>query len=156
MSTFIAWAFAIALLVSLFGSACQFLIALIRHRSTVSKKAKKIIIGIGAYLFVLTFWHLCLPAQDIKMYGAQASVNIGAVEINRFRLHNGAYIDLKDPEITCNMKGPSGTTIKKASKTIYAILPAGRQTEFGPMYVGEAPEQATYAECYVSAASVRW
>jgi len=48
-----------------------------------------------------------------------------------FKLKNDAYIALKDPEIACDMPGPSGTAIATATKTFYAaccIIPTARLT----------------------------
>ena len=119
-------------------------------------RGKKIIYGIIVYVVLLVSFHLWRPETDIKMTEARTNVDLGVLSLEHFRLDNGAYIDLKDSNVTCDMNGPSDTTIKKVSKVLYEVLPAGSWRVFGPIEMGEVPEQATKFKCYVSSASVKW
>jgi hypothetical protein len=65
-------------------------------------------------------------------------------------------MDLKDPDIACDMNGASGTTIKKASKVHYEALPQGKLRSFSLIDMGAVPEQATKFKCYLKAVSIKW
>jgi hypothetical protein len=90
------------------------------------------------------------------MSDTQISRDDGRLRLVSFHLANGAYLDLKDPEVACDMKGQSGTSIKTVSKVIYEVLPAEGGRSFLDVEMGEIPEQVAYFNCRVAGASVKW
>jgi hypothetical protein len=90
------------------------------------------------------------------MVNTQMARYDGRLTLMSFDLENGSYLDLKDPDIACDMKGESGTSVKTVSKVIYEVLPAEGKRSFSAIEMGEIPEQVAYFSCYVTAASVKW
>lgn len=81
---------------------------------------------VGRYIFggivvvvLLSIPHVIWPQMDVTMTGVETAQADGRLNVVQFELANGSYLDLKDPDIRCDMKGPSGTTIKSTSKVIY-------------------------------------
>jgi hypothetical protein len=114
-------------------------------------------------IFALVFWvaifylpHLVWPKIDLKILNIQMSRYDGRLRLVSFDLDNESYLNLKDPEIACDMKGQSGTSIRMVSKVIYEVLPSEQKRRFSDVEMGEIPEQVAYFSCYVSGASVKW
>jgi hypothetical protein len=80
----------------------------------------------------------------------------GKLTLVSFDLENGSYLDLKDPEVACEMKGQSGTSIKRVTKVFYEVLPAEGKRSFSDIEMGSIPDQVAYFTCDVSSASVKW
>lgn len=108
---------------------------------TVSLRRTAIVIAV--VVFVVSIGHVIWPQIDIKMLGVQTDQSFGHLTVSYFELENGSYLDLKDLEIACEMKGSSGTTIKTESKTIYEVLESGSKRSFSLADMGSVPEQAT-------------
>jgi len=106
-------------------------------------------VAVGAY-------HLICPEIDLKLSHVHTTRLEKELIVDTFSVSNGAFIDLKDPTIACDMKGPSGTTISTGAKTVYEVLPAGSTQQFGPLLIGTIPEQAIDFACHVESARVKW
>ena len=100
--------------------------------------------------------HVIWPRMDVKTDAVRTDASDGQLTVVYMELENSSYLNLKDPDITCEMKGPSGTTIKTASKIVYETLPAGAKRPFSMVEMGTVPEQATQFLCYVGSVSVKW
>jgi len=100
--------------------------------------------------------HVIWPKMDVKTNTVNTDAVGGQLTVIYIELENSSYLNLKDPDIACEMKGSSGTTIKKASKTIYEALPAGTKRIFTMVEMGTIPEQATKFTCYLGSISVEW
>ena len=110
---------------------------------------------VGAFLgAIFSAPHLIWPKMDMKILNTQISRYDDRLTLVSFDLTNDSYLDLKDPEIACDMKGQSGTTIKTVSKVIYEVLPSEGKRSFMDVAMGEIPEQVAYFSCYVKGASV--
>ena len=120
------------------------------------KRIKTWLIVGSVYAVLLTAYHLARPEIDLTMSDVETDATSGDLDLISFKLQNGAFIDLKDPTVACDMKGPSGTTIKTVTKTIYEVLPAENTRMFGSLRMGKTPDQATQFQCYVKSASVKW
>jgi len=101
-------------------------------------------------------YHILRPQVDLKMSGVRTSESNGSLTLNYFALENRSYIPIKDFEIACDMKGPSGTTISTGKKLLFDVLEAGGVRTYTDLSIGPTPEQATKFDCYVSSASVDW
>jgi hypothetical protein len=119
-------------------------------------KTSKAILWLVFLVAIFSAPHLIWPKMDVKMLNTQMSRYEGRFTLVSFDLTNGSYLDLKDPEVDCDMKGPSGTSIKTVSKVIYEVLPAEGKRSFSDVEMGEIPEQVAYFTCYVKRASVKW
>jgi hypothetical protein len=119
-------------------------------------KTTKAILGLLFLVAIFSAPHLAWPKMDIKMLNIQMSRYDGQLTLVSFDLENGSYLDLKDPEVACDMKGQSGTAIKTVSKVIYEVLPAEGKRSFARVEMGGIPDQVAYFSCYVSGAAVRW
>lgn len=117
---------------------------------------RNILFALGAWFALAGAYHVWRPDADLKMTQLRMNTNLGILSVDHFRLDNSSYLDVKDPVITCEMDGASGTTIKKSSKTIYEVVPSSGSHEFGPVDMGEVPDQATQFKCFISSASVKW
>lgn len=119
-------------------------------------KTVQTIFGLGFLAVIVSIPHLVWPKMDVKMLNTEMSRYDGRLTLVSFDLANGSYLDLKDPEIACEMKGQSGTSIKTVSKVIYEILPSERKRSFSYVEMGAIPEQVAYFNCYVTSASLKW
>jgi hypothetical protein len=119
-------------------------------------KAFQAVLSLAFLVAIFSAPHLIWPKMDVKMSNAQMSRYDGRLTLVSFDLANGSYLDLKDPEVACDMKGESGTSIKTVSKVIYEILPSERKQSFSDIEMGLIPDQVAYFNCYVSSASVKW
>ncbi len=119
-------------------------------------KTMQAILGFVILVAVLSIPHVVWSKIDIKMLNTQMSRFDGRLTLVSFDLENGSYLDLKDPEVTCDMKGQSGTKIKTVSKVIFEVLPSDRKRSFSDVEMGEIPEQAAYFSCRVTGSSVKW
>ena len=119
-------------------------------------KTMRVILGLICLVAAFSISHLIWPKMDIKMLNTEMSRYDGRLTLVSFDLENGSYLDLKDPEIACDMRGQSGTRIKTVSKVIYEVLPEERKRSFSDVEMGEIPEQVAYFNCYVTSASVKW
>jgi hypothetical protein len=119
-------------------------------------KAMQAMFGLLFVLAVVSVPRVVWPKMDVKMLNSQMGRYGGQLTLVSFDLANVWYLDLKDPEVACDMKGESGTTIKTVSKVIYEVLPAGQKRSFSDIEMGAIPEQVAYFSCYVGGASVKW
>jgi hypothetical protein len=119
-------------------------------------KMMKAVFGLVFVVAMFSIPHLVWPKIDIKMLNTQMSRYDGRLTLVSFDLENGSYLDLKDPEVSCDMKGQSGTSIRTVSKVIYEVLPSERKRSFSDVEMGEIPEQVAYFSCFVTGASVKW
>jgi hypothetical protein len=119
-------------------------------------KTMQAIFGLLVLVAIFSISHLVWPKIDIKLLNTQMSRYDGRLTLVSFDLENGSYLDLKDPEVACDMKGQSGTRIKTVSKVIYEVLPSERKRSFSDVEMGEIPEQVAYFSCHVTGASVKW
>ena len=119
-------------------------------------KAQKWAIGIGVYGVCLLAYHLWRPETDLVMSEAQITQSDGVLELVSFDIRNSAYIDIKDPVIACDMKGPSGTTIKTVTKTIYEVVQSGQKRSFSSVRMGPVAEDAIRFNCHIAGAAVKW
>lgn len=111
---------------------------------------------IALYAGGLSAYHLAFPQKDITISHVITARDGERLTLVAFQLRNGAIIALKDPVIACDMKGPSGTTIATATKTIYETLPAETTRQFLSVDMGKIPEQAVTFNCYVTSAAIKW
>src|SRR6266851_3341965 len=79
-------------------------------------KTRQALLGLLVLIALLSAPHLIWPRMDVKMVNTQMSRYDGRLTLVSFDLTNGSYLDLKDSEIACDMKGQSGTSIKTVSK----------------------------------------
>jgi hypothetical protein len=100
--------------------------------------------------------HVAWPERDVKVLSLHTDTSDGELSITDIELWNGSSFDLKDPEISCDMKGPSGTVIRKGSKVIYEVLPSEKSRSFNIMNMAPLPDQATKFSCHVKNVSVKW
>jgi hypothetical protein len=119
-------------------------------------KMMQAIFGLVFLVAILSIPHLVWPKIDIKMLNTQMSRYDDRLTLVSFDLENGSYLDLKDPEVSCDMKGQSGTSIRSVSKVIYDVLPSERRRSFSDVAMGEIPEQVAYFSCHITGASVKW
>ncbi|MGA2882566.1 MAG: hypothetical protein ABSG13_26730 [Bryobacteraceae bacterium] len=119
-------------------------------------KALQAVLSLAFLVAIFSAPHLIWPKMDVKMSNTQMSRDDGRLTLVSFDLANASYLDLKDPEVACDMKGESGTAIKTVSKVIYEVLPSERKRSFLDVEMGAIPEQVAYFNCYVSGASVKW
>jgi hypothetical protein len=119
-------------------------------------KMVRAIFGLAFVVAIFSIPHFVWPKIDIKMLNTQMSRYDGRLTLVSFDLENGSYLDLKDPEVSCDMKGQSGTSIKTVSKVIYEVLPSERKLSFSDVEMGEIPEQVAYFSCHITSASVKW
>jgi hypothetical protein len=117
---------------------------------------RKIAIGFAGLIGLLSIPQLIWPERDVKMLSVQTSVSAGHLILNYFELENGSHFNLKDPEIACEMKGPSGTTIKRESRIIYEALESEKRRSFAFIDMGLVAEQVTQFNCFVKNAAIRW
>lgn len=117
---------------------------------------KKIGFWILVALVLLTLPHVIWPEMDVKMNSVRVGGTDTELVVDHFELDNQSLLDLKDPEVTCEMKGPSGTVIGTSSQTLYELLPAGKKRSFDKVPMGNIPEQATQFRCYLRRVSVYW
>jgi hypothetical protein len=112
----------------------------------------------GLVIIVLLFSipHVIWPKMDVKMRNTEMGRYDGKLTLVSFDLENGSYLELKDPEVACDMKGESGTSIKTVTKVLYEVLPAEGKRSFSDVEMGAIPEQVAYFSCDVSGASVKW
>jgi uncharacterized membrane protein len=92
----------------------------------------------------------------VKITSIETETSDGKLSVTKIELDNEGSMELKDPEISCAMKGPSGTTIKTASKVIYEVLPSGKSRSFYILDMAPVPDQATQFDCSVKHVSVKW
>lgn len=119
-------------------------------------KALQAVISLTFLAAIFSAPHLIWPRIDVKMSDTQMSRYNGRLTLVSFDLVNGSYLDLKDPEVACDMKGQSGTAIKTVSRVIYEVLASEQKRSFSDVEMGAIPEQVAYFSCYVSGASVKW
>jgi hypothetical protein len=119
-------------------------------------KTRQALLGLLVLIALLSAPHLIWPRMDVKMVNTQMSRYDGRLTLVSFDLTNGSYLNLKDPEVACDMKGQSGTSIKTVSKVIYEVLPSEGKRSFSDVEMGEILEQVAYFSCYVTGASVKW
>ena len=141
---------------------------LIKDWSAVLGKAfagfwAKLLRLICGFVFLALFWGALLygrlliwPEAYIKMLNTEMDRYSGKLSLDHFELQNASFLNLKDPDIACDMKGESGTTIKTASKVIYEVLPMGQKRAFEFVEMGEIPDQVAYFSCYVKGVSMQW
>jgi hypothetical protein len=125
-------------------------------KGPVKKRIKRWVFGILIFVFAVSAYHLACPEIDVKMFDAQTNVDSGELVLTSFKLSNEAFLEIKDPVIACDMNGPSGTTIKTVTKTVYEILPSGNTREFPFLQMGETVDQAVQFKCYVKSAKIAW
>ena len=95
--------------------------------------------------------------EEMKRAACDALIRFSMTEKPvSFDLENGSYLDLKDPEVACDMNGQSGTSSKTVSKVIDEVLPSERKHSFSEIEMGAIPEQVAYFNCYVTSALVKW
>jgi hypothetical protein len=123
---------------------------------TTWKVSRTLVIVGSLYAIALSAYHLAFPEIDVTMSDVETNILSGELNLLSYKLRNGAFIDLKDPVVACDMKGSSGTTIRTTTKTLYEVLPAGNTVSFGLLRMGETPDQTTQFKCYVKSASVKW
>jgi hypothetical protein len=119
-------------------------------------RALQLLLSFALLAAIFSAPHLIWPKMDVTMSETQISRDDGRLRLVSFDLANGSYLDLKDPEIACDMKGRSGTSIRTVSKVIYEVLPAEGKRSFSDVEMGEIPEQVAYFNCRVAGASVKW
>jgi hypothetical protein len=132
-------------------------------RQELAEVSKDVGRPVGAFLFVVVVVtglryvpSVIWPSKDVKVLSVQTDASDGQLSVTQIELRNSSSFELKDPEIGCDMKGPSGTTIKKASKVIYEVLPRNVSRSFFIADMAKVPDQVTDFNCYVKSASVKW
>lgn len=88
-------------------------------------------------------------AYNIKLDWSGRKGGFGTVFIATFTMKNGNDFDIKDPVISCEQTGPSGTTISKTTQTIYRIVRAKSSTIAKNINMGIMHPQSARASCRV-------
>jgi hypothetical protein len=120
------------------------------------RNARNILLFVAAWGVIAGAYHLIWPQTDLKLSNVHTNQTSEGLVVDTFSVSNGAFIDLKDPLIACDMKGPSGTVIKTAEKILYEPLPAETTRQFETVFMGPIPDQVVEFTCYIKSVRVKW
>ena len=98
-------------------------------------------------------YYIVYPETGLTMSDVKIDVSDGQLALAAFTIENASsYGAVKGPVIACDMKGPSGTTIRTATHIIYIVLPSHKMRSFSSLQMSEVPDQATAYNCYIKGA----
>lgn len=77
----------------------------------------------------------------------------GTVLIVSGTIRNRAAVAIRDPELTCEMTGASGTRLDRMRQPIYQVVPANGRVRFRRINMGFHNQQSSRFSCWVSGAA---
>ena len=83
-------------------------------------------------------------SRHVDSLGADAFVTLDG------RITSDAQVRVKDPVISCDLNGPSGTTVATVQATLFQEIEPKQDTLFEKLDFGVADPQWEYASCRVS------
>jgi hypothetical protein len=96
------------------------------------------------------------PQRHLTLAKIQTLHIGGVLSVTDFKIINAAKFDLKDPVISCDVLGQSGSTIETISKTLYETLPAHQTwTSDQTLVMGPTSDQVVEFKCRISGANVK-
>jgi hypothetical protein len=124
---------------------------------------EKIAVWFGAYValaILLGALYLAIaavfPTVDVKLSSESTSVYDGQLFFDGASLQNSGPFGLKDPEIACEAKGQSGTTIQDFKITIYESVPQAKTILLPSQRLGKLPDQTDHVTCRLADIHHQW
>lgn len=96
------------------------------------------------------------PTVDVKLTGEGTSIYDDQIFFTGGYLRNSGAFNLKDPEIECEAKGQSGTTIRDFRVTIYRLVPQGKTILLTSQRLGKLPDQTDHVTCRLADIHLQW